>query len=74
MEVRRFTDAAEFLATAEPLLAQNEAHDNLVYGIAGAYAEDPGEEELRLWIVEDGGAPVAAALRTEIRAALRDAG
>ncbi len=65
MEVQRPTDPAEFLARAEPLLATSEARHNLMYGIGGTLVSEPGYfEEFRLWLVEDGGGPVAAALRT----------
>ena len=36
MDTRSFTNAAEFLAAAEPLLSASEARNNLLYGI-GAF-------------------------------------
>lgn len=56
-------DAASFLAAAEPLLLADEARHNLLLGIAGN-ARDGLYEEIRLWLVADGGRPLAAALQT----------
>jgi hypothetical protein len=56
-------DATEFLAEAGPLLLADEARHNLILGIAGTI-RDGFYEEHRLWLVRDGGRPVAAALRT----------
>jgi uncharacterized protein len=65
IEVERLEDAAEFLAEAEPLLLADEARHNLILGIAGTIRDAPDVYPLRnLWLVRDGGAVVAAALRT----------
>lgn len=65
MGAHTFTEPAEFLAAAEPLLAQNEARHNLLYGVAGTLVLDPSTyPDFRLWLVEDDGVPVAAAIRT----------
>ena len=65
MEVVRLDDAAEFLAEADPLLLADEARHNLILGIAGTIRDSPDVYPLRsLWLVRDGGAVVAAALRT----------
>jgi len=65
MEAVRLDDAAEFLAQAEPLLLADEARHNLILGIAGTIRDSPDVYPLRsLWLVRDGGAVVAAALRT----------
>ena len=65
MQVRTFADAREFFAAAEPLLAVSEPRHNLIYGVGGALVSDPAVyPDFRLWLVEDDGAPVAAALRT----------
>ncbi len=60
--------ASEFLARAEPLLGASEARHNLIYGIAGTMIADPSVyPDHALWIVEEGGVPLAAALRTPPR-------
>jgi uncharacterized protein len=65
MRVRRFDDAAEFLDIAGPLLLADEARHNLILGLAGTLRDRPGYyDEFRLWIVEDDGRAVAAALQT----------
>ncbi len=64
MDTRSFTNAAEFLAAAEPLLSASEARNNLLYGIGAFLVDEPDEFDFRLWLVEDEGIPVAAALRT----------
>ena len=64
-EVVRLDDAAAFLAEAEPLLLADEARHNLVLGIAGTIRDSPDVYPLRnFWLARDGGAVVAAALRT----------
>jgi predicted GNAT family acetyltransferase len=63
METARLDDAAEFLAEAGPLLLADEPRHNLIIGIAGN-VRDGVYEDFRLWLVRDGGRPVAAALRT----------
>lgn len=65
MRVRRLRTAEEFLRLAEPLLLHDEAPHNLVLGLAGTLRDHPAVyEAFDLLIVEDGGRPVAAALRT----------
>jgi predicted GNAT family acetyltransferase len=63
VRVELVEDPAEFLCEAEPLLLADEARHNLILGIAGSLL-DGFYEEYRLWLVRDGGPPVAAALRT----------
>jgi predicted GNAT family acetyltransferase len=58
-------DSRAFLDVARPLLLEDEARNNLILGIAGTLLEDPDRYATkRFWVVEDGGAPVAAAMRT----------
>lgn len=65
MEVRRVDDPAGFLEAAGPLLLEDEARHNLILGLAAGLRDHPGlYPEYRLWLVEDGGAAVGAALRT----------
>ena len=65
MEVVRLDDAATFLTEAGPLLLADEARHNLILGIAGTIRDTPDLYALRsLWLVRDGGAVLAAALRT----------
>jgi predicted GNAT family acetyltransferase len=65
MHVRRFSDAAEFLAEAGPLLLADEARHNLILGLAGTIRDRPGYYgEFHLWTVERAGDVVAAALQT----------
>jgi predicted GNAT family acetyltransferase len=64
-DVVRLDDAAAFLAEAEPFLLADEARHNLLLGIAGTIRDSPELYPLRsLWLVREGGRPVAAALRT----------
>ncbi len=63
VEVVRFVDAEGFFAEAEPLLLADEAGHNLILGIAGN-VRDGFYPDFRLWLVRDGGAVVAAAMRT----------
>ena len=65
MEVVQLSDPAEFLARAAPLLLADEARHNLILGIAGTLLDQPARyEQFALWLVEDAGAVVGAALRT----------
>jgi predicted GNAT family acetyltransferase len=66
MQVRRLSDASEFLAAASPLLLEDEARHNLLLGLAGTLRDRPGYyREFRLWLVEGGGGGiVGAALQT----------
>lgn len=63
MKGRRVADVGRFLDEAGPLLLADEARNNLVLGLAAALRDAP-DEGAALWLVEDGGAAVAAALRT----------
>jgi predicted GNAT family acetyltransferase len=65
MNVSRVEDAADFLERAAPLLLEDEARHNLILGIAGTLRDDPSVyTDFDLWVVEDGGEAVGAALRT----------
>ena len=64
MEVVQPTDVSEFLERAAPLLV-DEARHNLILGLAGTLRDEPGlYRDHELWLVEDAGAVVGAALRT----------
>jgi predicted GNAT family acetyltransferase len=68
MRVRLIADPAEFLSAAGPLLLEDEARHNLILGLAATLRDHPGlYPDPRLWVVEDGGAVVGAALRTPPR-------
>ncbi|MGH3110895.1 MAG: GNAT family N-acetyltransferase [Gaiellaceae bacterium] len=63
--VRRLSDPVEFIAAAGALLLADEARHNLILGLAGTLRDRPGfYEEFRLWVAEDDGRAVAAALQT----------
>lgn len=65
MSAEHLTDAGDFLARAEPLLLADEARHNLILGLAGTIRDTPDlYPERHMWLVADGGRPVAAALRT----------
>jgi uncharacterized protein len=65
MEVRQLSDPTDFLDLAGPLLLADEARHNLILGLAGTLRDNPGYyPDFRLWLVEDGGGAVGAALRT----------
>jgi uncharacterized protein len=65
MNARRVTDPLEFLADATPFLISDEPRHNLIFGIAGTLRDRPGHyPDFRLWLVEDDGQVVGAALRT----------
>jgi uncharacterized protein len=65
MDVRRLEDPAAFLEAASPLLLADEARHNLILGIAGTLRDHPAHyPEYGLWLAEDGGETVGAALRT----------
>jgi hypothetical protein len=52
--VRTVDDAAAFLEAAAPLLLRDEARHNLMLGIVGRIASEPGSYPLfRLWLAED---------------------
>ena len=59
------SNAAEWLRRAETLLLADEARHNLILGIAGDLRDHPGRyAECVLWLVEDAGEVLGAALRT----------
>jgi uncharacterized protein len=65
VNVRRVEDPAAFLEAASPLLLADEARHNLILGIAGTLRDHPAHyPEYGLWLAEDGGETVGAALRT----------
>jgi hypothetical protein len=65
MDAAAVPSAADFLERAGPLLEADEARHNLILGIAGVLRDRPEVyPEFGLWVVEDAGAPVAAALIT----------
>jgi predicted GNAT family acetyltransferase len=65
MEVVQVADPAEFLARAGPLLLADEARHNLILGLAGTLRDQPDVYlDYALWVVEDAGGAVGAALRT----------
>ena len=65
MEARLLGDADAFLAEAGALLLGDEARHNLILGIAGTLRDHPAHyPEYGLWLAEDGGETVGAALRT----------
>ena len=65
MQVRVIDDPAAFLEQAGPLLLEDEARHNLILGLASALRDQPERyPDFRLWLVEENGEPVGAALRT----------
>jgi predicted GNAT family acetyltransferase len=65
MQVRVIDDPAAFLEEAGPLLLEDEARHNLVLGLASILRDHPERyPDFRLWLVEEDGEPVGAALRT----------
>jgi predicted GNAT family acetyltransferase len=65
VKVSRFEDPATFLDEAAPLLLDDEPRHNLILGLAGTLRDDPSVyTEYELWLVDDEGKAVAAALRT----------
>jgi predicted GNAT family acetyltransferase len=65
VSVEHFTEAADFLAQAGPLLLADEARNNLLLGLAGTIRDTPDlYAERHMWLVLDAGRPTAAALRT----------
>ena len=68
MNVRLVDRPAEFLQTAGPQLAADEARHNLILGLASTLDEHPSlYVDCRLWLVEGAGNVVGAALRTPPR-------
>jgi uncharacterized protein len=65
MEIVQLSDPAEFLRRARPLLLVDEARHNLILGLAGTLRDHPDVyPDSALWLVEDDGIVVGAALRT----------
>ncbi len=65
MQALAVAGVEEFLRRAGPLLAADEARHNLILGIAGVLRDRPEVyPEFGLWVVEEAGVPVAAALIT----------
>lgn len=65
MEIVNVDTAAEFLERGAELLLGDEARHNLILGIAGTLRDHPDlYPDHALWLVEDDGGPVGAALRT----------
>ena len=65
MEVVQLADSAEFLRRARPLLLADEARHNLILGLAGTLCDHPNVyPDSALWLVEDAGRVLGAALRT----------
>ena len=68
MKVRLIDSPAEFLETALPFLGADEARHNLILGLASTLDEHPSlYVDHRLWLVENAGNVVGAALRTPPR-------
>lgn len=65
MQIVQVADPAEFLERAGPRLLADEARHNLILGIAGTLRDHPEVyPDFALWLVEDAGEVVGAALRT----------
>jgi predicted GNAT family acetyltransferase len=65
MQVRRIEDPVEFSRLLEPLAGPTPGRHNLILGLARVLVDRPDiYPEFNLWVVEDGGRVVAAALRT----------
>lgn len=65
MKLVEVADAAQFLERSGTLLLADEARHNLILGIAGTLRDSPNVyPDYGLWLIEDGGAPAGAALRT----------
>jgi uncharacterized protein len=63
--VKELDDPGAFLETAEPLLIEDEARNNLILGIARTLRDYPSTySEYRLWLVENGDRIAGAALQT----------
>jgi hypothetical protein len=60
MRLTAYKRPEAFLATASPLLLQDEARQNLVFGVCATLMEAPATSpNFGLWIVEDAGEIVA---------------
>ena len=65
MEVHRLHDPEAFLGAAERFLVTHEARNNLLLGLAGTLRDHPATyPAFDLWLVEDHGSVVGAALQT----------
>ena len=65
MNVRRPADPSAFLTATRSLLLEDEARHNLLLGIAGTLKDHPEVySEHRLWVLEEDGLVVGAALQT----------
>ncbi len=65
MQVRAIDDPGAFLEQAGPMLLEDEARHNLMLGLASTLRDHPDRyPEFGLWLVEQDGEPVGAALRT----------
>ncbi len=65
MELREHDAAERFLSQASPLLLEDEARHNLIFGICSTLRDSPAVyPEFHLWTVDDAGEVVAAALMT----------
>lgn len=68
MEVVGPRNSQEFLDRAEAFLLEDEARHHFIIGTAGAGSTEPWLARLlRCWIVEDGGVPVAAAIKPDFQ-------
>lgn len=68
MQVVQPTDVTAFLERAGPVLAGEEARHNLILGLAGTLRDRPEVyADVGLWLVEEDGDVVGAALRTRPR-------
>ncbi|MGH2932541.1 MAG: hypothetical protein ACRDKK_06725, partial [Gaiellaceae bacterium] len=65
MQVHVIDDPSAFLEQAGPMLLEDEARHNLMLGLASTLRDHPERyPHFSLWLVEDNGEPVGAALRT----------
>jgi uncharacterized protein len=65
VRVVELPDPAEFLERTKPLLLADEARHNLILGLSGTLRDHPDlYPDHALWLVEDAGSAVGAALRT----------
>jgi len=65
MQVRIIDDPGAFLERAGAMLLEDEARHNLMLGLASTLRDHPERyPDFRLWLVEQDGEPIGAALRT----------
>jgi predicted GNAT family acetyltransferase len=65
VEVRQLSDPDGFLCRSDALLASDEARHNLIYGLVATLRADPSAYPTwHLWLAEEAGTPVAAAIQT----------